>query len=1176
MTCFTPVDKNNCFSNVYIREVVRSEIQKAAECFEGDSAYAVAVKNGYVGTEDAWLASLGGTIADIKAIGLEAGSAPSANLGGTPRNRIINLGIPKGDKGEAGIQGIPGPTGLSAYDVAVANGFDGTKTDWLLAIKGEKGDVGPEGPEGKEGKSTYELSVDYGYSGSEREWLTGIVNDTELMSNLNEDLLSIGEAANGDENTTVVTRTGETYPSAKKAISDGITTLFENGGLPAEPFETKAQMEVGGAELADGQLAIVYNDTADNGLYVKTAGSWVKSKYDKADRVSPSLQGVPTAPTAPLFSKDTTLANTSFVDRAVEYATTNSTGINLTEYSESEYVVSEAQFRKNLFNVFGNPSVDEVTLVVPSSPQRQLWVNNTSIKPLKIKVTGSQSSLELSRGLQAYAMVGGTSMIKANSQKADINSPALLGVPTAPTPPTSSNDGTLSTTKFVQDLVGEKFNINNNYVAGINLSNLVGDIVLSDFHLNSGVLNIFGTPEEPVTLVFPDDTEKTYLIRMGGLPSTVVNLKFATRTGVATLVTGSYHLTVSSGLGFTIPYGTKADLRSPTFIGTPLAPTPTRNARGMDIATTAFVGNIAQGVIIENITDDSTDVSSTSGHTICLRGTLTKDVTLTINAAKFGDNIGINIDNKTEGGKTVFIKGNGQSYYFVELRNGEGKSIYTRAGVAYSLDNQSSSLPVTPATKTSLGVVKIGSGINVDSSGTISVTSSGGGSGTNLSYNGKFKVGSDYNVGDVVEHGSGIYQVVSNVTNAQKPYDDVSFQKIAHNYQAGEKGSVTVLSNEYETYSNAYNIPYKLSKSGTLIFNRRTSPLRYSKDLGRTWLENPPLFTPPEPASTIDWVNETDDGELLIAVRQYVEDAANIITVHKSQGWDGINGNTPEWTQVFGLERVGAHLAEWGVSPYKNYVVMIEYGSQKGVQDDIESYAKYGYLSKDYGKTWETIFNLDDHTTTNGVHLHGACFDPYWNRIWISHGDGAYTSNGQGTNGLYYSDDLGKTWTSALETQDPGANFSQSVGIVALPTCILFSSDSYPNGVQRIDRAQGRTPVKGFYEVESAYLVPDSSTTGLSQILTTGHKAEWLPNAPYVWGFAAESRSGKTGCVLSWDGWEFHEVWVSDVEYTRSTGVKAVMGITPENTIILSGTGEGEGGDDSTRWSRTFKVSLDV
>lgn len=96
------------------------------------------------------------------------------------------------------------------------------------------------------------------------------------LANGHLDVKALGEAANGDENTIVTTRTGKTYPSAKRAIN----IMFQNGGLPATPFETKAEMQTDGASLADGQLAMVHNETANNGLYVKTAGAWVKSDYD--------------------------------------------------------------------------------------------------------------------------------------------------------------------------------------------------------------------------------------------------------------------------------------------------------------------------------------------------------------------------------------------------------------------------------------------------------------------------------------------------------------------------------------------------------------------------------------------------------------------------------------------------------------------------------------------------------------------------------------------------------------------------------------------------------------------------------------------------------------------------------------------------------------------------------
>ena len=88
------------------------------------------------------------------------------------------------------------------------------------------------------------------------------------------DAKSLEEVVNGNETKQVTTRLGESYPSVKKAMK----TLFENGGLPATPFATKALMTA--SPLVDGKYAMVTNDAVNNGLYVKTAGAWVKSAYD--------------------------------------------------------------------------------------------------------------------------------------------------------------------------------------------------------------------------------------------------------------------------------------------------------------------------------------------------------------------------------------------------------------------------------------------------------------------------------------------------------------------------------------------------------------------------------------------------------------------------------------------------------------------------------------------------------------------------------------------------------------------------------------------------------------------------------------------------------------------------------------------------------------------------------
>lgn len=63
---------------------------------DGSSAYQVAVANGFMGDEAAWLSSL--------------------------------IGI-----------GDPGPDGSSAYEIAVLNGFSGTESEWIASLKGDDG-----------------------------------------------------------------------------------------------------------------------------------------------------------------------------------------------------------------------------------------------------------------------------------------------------------------------------------------------------------------------------------------------------------------------------------------------------------------------------------------------------------------------------------------------------------------------------------------------------------------------------------------------------------------------------------------------------------------------------------------------------------------------------------------------------------------------------------------------------------------------------------------------------------------------------------------------------------------------------------------------------------------------------------------------------------------------------
>lgn len=120
----------------------------------GPSAYDVAVSAGFQGTEPEWLASLEGP---------QGGPGPEG---------------PPGPQGPAGLQGPPGAAGAagaSAYDAAVAEGFQGSRSEWLASIEGVPGPAGPEGPQGPQGDSAYRVATDNGFAGTEDEWLATLV-----------------------------------------------------------------------------------------------------------------------------------------------------------------------------------------------------------------------------------------------------------------------------------------------------------------------------------------------------------------------------------------------------------------------------------------------------------------------------------------------------------------------------------------------------------------------------------------------------------------------------------------------------------------------------------------------------------------------------------------------------------------------------------------------------------------------------------------------------------------------------------------------------------------------------------------------------------------------------------------------------------------------------------------
>lgn len=93
----------------------------------GKSAYAIAVAHGFRGTEQEWLDSLKGLQGPQGDPGPKGDPFRYEDF--TPE-QLGALKGPKGDKGE---------DGLSAFNIAQLNGFQGTYVEWLKSLKGKDG-----------------------------------------------------------------------------------------------------------------------------------------------------------------------------------------------------------------------------------------------------------------------------------------------------------------------------------------------------------------------------------------------------------------------------------------------------------------------------------------------------------------------------------------------------------------------------------------------------------------------------------------------------------------------------------------------------------------------------------------------------------------------------------------------------------------------------------------------------------------------------------------------------------------------------------------------------------------------------------------------------------------------------------------------------------------------------
>ena len=347
-----------------------------------------------------------------------------------------------------------------------------------------------------------------------------------------------------------------------------------------------------------------------------------------------------------------------------------------------------------------------------------------------------------------------------------------------------------------------------------------------------------------------------------------------------------------------------------------------------------------------------------------------------------------------------------------------------------------------------------------------------------------------------------------------------------------------------QTEVSRTEIPAFMSKDGIKCWSVSSNVLYESLDGGKTWSQ---LYSFSN-VQFIEWVRELDNGELLLQVILFVyEGQTKVRDRYFIYRTEGKNTSNITMVECFNIEPEGVFASHaWSVSDYKNIILVGEYGAKYGapwgnIIVEEGKNARYVRMSLDYGKTWKVIFDLNSIVVKDQCHVHGVCYDQYWNRIWLTYGDGE--------NGTMYSDDLGSTWHFAHHD----LNFEgehQNVGIVALPDCILFATDYHPDGIQRISRAYGKNTTDGTYPIDIAYFIDVGQTqrnyVGMS--ICYANKTEY---SPVLFGFTAETANSKSCVIGTYDGWNFFKLWMDDLIQPTGKGLEFVCGVTLNNEVII-------------------------
>ncbi|MGL4998018.1 MAG: hypothetical protein ACRC5T_03540 [Cetobacterium sp.] len=321
---------------------------------DGASAYEIAVTNGFVGNEAAWLASLEGTpgnngspgAAASVSIGTTSTGAPGSSASvtniGTSSAAVLDFTIPRGATGDTG---STGSAGLSAYEIAVANGFVGGEAAWLVSLEGADGAPGASGANGLDGVGILTVTSTTSHTPTLGTKVFTIAAPTSLVAGMEV-------AVNGDPNDDGITMRGIIAVASLSSLTIVITAAYDLNEAGSSSnwriFLTGPKGEIG----ATGQNAGQRLDFAFGGILSVQAGVLNQVSPNYACTISEILIYANSGPVGSNIIVDVKINGTTifanaglrpFIAPGAPTAYSNGTGLSISMPARSRVTVDIVQ-----------------------------------------------------------------------------------------------------------------------------------------------------------------------------------------------------------------------------------------------------------------------------------------------------------------------------------------------------------------------------------------------------------------------------------------------------------------------------------------------------------------------------------------------------------------------------------------------------------------------------------------------------------------------------------------------------------------------------------------------------------------------------------------------------------------------------------------------------------------